>query len=228
MNEFKKDLACNISLICVLCFVVTHITLITLNLFGVTNFAIPENFNYIVAYAMIIVSLALYVGGFFVTKLKNVTLPSWLRILFYVAFFVFTNTYYLTGLYENIIALLVFFAYIAFLITVISLSIFYNVQKDDKNRLKSSKPFIITSVFFYSAGACLVFGVAAAAVQAFIFSGSALSTISTVVAELSMMLLVCILMTLSYSLSLSKNKVFINSCLVKYNSSKTVTRSIKQ
>ena len=228
MNEFKKDLACNITLIGVLCFTITHLVLLTLNLFGVTTLPITESFNYIVAYALVIISLGLYVFGFYITKFKNISFPVWLRILFYVAFFVFTNTYYFTGLYENIISMIVLFAYVAFLISVVSLSVFYNVQKDDKNRLKSTKKFIVTSVFFYSAGASFLFIVFTSIIQAFLLQASILSTLPVHVAEMCMMLLVNILMTIFYSLSLDKDKVFINACLVKYTSSNTVSRSVKQ
>lgn len=228
MNEFKKDLACNITLIGVLCCVITHIILLTLNLFGVISIAIADNFNYIVAYALIVISLALYVFGFFISKFKNITFPTWLRILFYVAFFIFTNTYYLTNLYENIIAMVVLFAYVAFLISVVSLSVFYNAQKDDKNRLKSTKKFIVTSVFFYSVGADFLFMIFTSIIQSFLLSASPLSTLPVLVAEMCVMLLVSILMTVFYSLSLSKDKVFVNACLVKYNSSKAVSKSVKQ
>lgn len=76
MNNFKKDLACNITLISVLAFTAIHILILTLNLFGVTKFEFYEGFNYLVAYILVVVCLALYVFGFFISKFKRLTIPK--------------------------------------------------------------------------------------------------------------------------------------------------------
>ena len=228
MNTFKKDLACNISLIVVLAFTVCHLVLISLNLFSVTNFNLYEDFNYLVAYLFIIFSLALYIFGFFITKIKGLAFPAWLRIMFYFAFFVFTNTFYILGWHQNIIALAFMFAYLGFCIGVVSLSVFYNAQKDDKNRLKSSKKFILTSVFFYSVGASSLLVLIITAIKAFFFPEYVMTDILVFVVEMCSMLLVIIALTIAFSLSLDKSKTFINSCLVKYVPISSARKSVKE
>lgn len=214
--NFKKDLACNITLILVLVATAVHVLVITLNLFGATSFKFAEGFNYIAAYVLVVLCLLLYCLGFLISRQKRVAFPSWLRILFYIAFFVFTNIYHLFGLYNNIIALAFCFMYIAFLVNIVSVSVFYNVQKDDKNKLRTSKKFIISSVFFYSVGALFVIEFLSAAIKLFIFPNAVLSNLPAMLVELSAGLFVSIIMLIMFDLSLSKTKTFINACLVKY------------
>lgn len=215
MNSFKKDLACNITLICVLVFSAVHFILVTLNLFGAVNLHLRAGFNYILAYSLIVVCLALYVLGFFAVKLKNVNFPKWLRICFYVAFYIFTNVYYILGLHDNIFGLMVMFAYIAFLVNIVAVSVFYNVQKDDKYRLKTSKAFITTSIFLYSIGAMFVIELLSAAFKAFMPIDLKSASVSAVVVEIAVSLLVSIIMAIIFDQSLTKTKKFINGCLIK-------------
>lgn len=214
-KDFKKELACNITLIAVLVFSAIHFLLITLNLFGVINLNIREGFNYILGYIMIIICLALYILGFFISRFKRIVFPQWLRICFYVAFYLFTNVYYILGLHDNVFGIIFLYAYLAFLANIVSVSVFYNIQKDEKYRLKTSKAFITTSIFFYSLGALFVVELLTAVMTAFIPLGLATATLSSVVIELSSMLLVTIIMSIIFDVSLSKKKWFINICLVK-------------
>ncbi len=227
MKNFKKDLACNITLIFVLACTVTHLILLTLNLFRVTNFYLPEYFNYIVAYVLVAISLALYILGFFVTAKNGFDFPKWLRIMFYIAFFVFTNTYYLTGLFDNIFALIALFVYMSFCLSIISLSIFYNAQKDDKNRLKSTRKFIVTSTFMYSLALDFLLLILVAMIKAFFFAESATSTLLVLVIEACSMILVSIVLMICFNESLKRSKKFINSCLLKYSSPSLVKKSVK-
>lgn len=228
MNEFKKDLACNITLICVLAFSAIHIALLTLNLFGVTELAFFEGFNYLIAYILVIVCLLLYIFGFFITKIKNLELPKWFRIMFYIAFYLFTNVYYCLGLFGNMVALVFFFAYIAFLVNIISLSVFYNVNKDEKNRLKSTNTYLVTSVFFYSVAINALVQFVIDAVKVFAFPNYIFTTLMAFVVEMSAMLLVTIVMTVIFASSLSKTKSLINGCLIKIGNNKKSTRTVKQ
>ncbi len=215
MNNFKKDLACNITLIVALTFTVIHLLLITLDLFGVISLNLYEGFNYIVAYILVVVCLALFIFGFFITKFKNLEVPAWFRIVFYVAFFLFTNTYYIVGAYQIIISIIIFFIYLSFLSTITNISVFYNTQKDEKNRLKTSKNYIITSVFFYSVGTNAILELIISAVKAFAFPKYAFSTLNVFIVEMSTMILTTIVLCFIFYLSLSKNKKLINGCLIK-------------
>ena len=227
MKNFKKDLASNITLISVLTFTCVHLLIITLNLFGATNLAFHENFNYIFAYFLVIVSFALYVFGFFITNIKRWFIPSWLKVLFYVAFFVFTNVYYISGAFASIFAVVIMFVYLGFLINVVSVSIFYNAQKDEKNRLKATKNYIVTSVFMFAVAISMGVEFLSVMVKTFFMPDFVLSTLPAVLAEMGTLLLVSIVMAILYNLSLSKTKVFINKCLIKHSPANIISRSVK-
>lgn len=228
MNNFKKDLACNITLISVLTFSIVHILLLTLDLFGVTNFNTPDYFNYIVAYVLVVLCLGLYVFGFFITRFKGLTFPVWFRIMFYIAFFLFTNTYYITGWFANIYAVIFLFAYISLLVNILSLSIFYNVNKDEKNRLKTPANYLIASVFFYSVAINAIIQFIINIFKAFLFSEFVLSTLTAVVVEFATMLLVSIIVAIVFNKSLNGSKTIVNACLIKTYKDNTVKRSVKK
>ena len=228
MNEFKKDLACNITLISVLSFTLIHLLLLTLNLFGVTDFNLYYEFNYLVAYILVVVCLLLYVGGFFLSKTQGLVIPVWFRMMFYIAFYLFTNVYYICGFYHNIYSIIVFFAYVAFLVNVIALSVFYNVQKDEKNRLKSTPKYLVTTVFFYATAINALIQFAINMVKAFLLPEYAFSNLLTFVVEMSTMLFVTIIMAIVYYRSLAKSKTLINGCLIKVGNKPQPVKSAKQ
>ncbi len=217
MKNFKKDIICNTTLISVLVFTLVHLMLITFNIFGVTHFALPASFNYLVAYVMVVVCLALYMGGFFISKVKGLVIPVWFRMMFYVAFYLFTNVYYICGFFHNIYTLIIFFAYIAFLVNIIALAVFFNTQKDEKNRLKSTSKFLITTVFFYSVAINAIIQFVMNAIKVFFVPNYKFATLLTFVIEMSTMLFVTIVITIIFSLSLKKSKTIINGCLIKVN-----------
>lgn len=217
MNNFKKDLACNITLIIALTFTIIHLLLITLDLFGAISLNLYEGFNYIVAYVLVVVCLALYIFGFFITRFKGLEIPAWFRIVFYVAFFLFTNTYYIVGGYQNIISIILFFVYISFLSSITNVSVFYNTQKDEKNKLKTSRNYILTSVFFYSLGTNAIIELLITAVKSFAFPNYEFTTVNMFIVEMSTMILTTIIICTVFYFSLSKTKKLINSCLIKTN-----------
>ena len=211
----KNEFACNLTLSFALFFTGVHLLLVSFNLFGITSFSVPKNFSYVTAYVLSLCCLALYIFGFSISKFKSIMFPSWLRIMFYIAFFLFTNTYYLAGLYLNKIGIVIFYAYIAFLINILSVSIFYNVQKDEKNRLKASNKFITFSVLCYSLAFSTIVQFAISAVKVIFFKAGITSTLVYFVISMSSMLVVNIALYIAFLLSLKNTKKFINSCLVK-------------
>ena len=227
MNEFKKDLTCNITLICVLAFSFVHILLLTLNLFSVTSLKFFEGFNYLIAYVLVVVCLGLYVFGFFIKKINGLEIPAWFRMMFYIAFYLFTNVYYSLGLFKNIYALVAFFVYIAFLVNIVSLSVFYNVQKDEKNRLKSTNKFLITSVFFYATAINALIQFVINVYKWIVVPNFKYSTLTMFVVEMSAMILVTIVMAVIFACSLNRTKTVVNGCLIKVGVKKS-TRTIKQ
>ena len=148
MGKFRKNLVTNTTLICVLAFSIIHLLLLVLNLFNVTDFNLPNNFSYLTAFILMVLCFILYVIGFLVENIKALKIPSWFKMLFYIAFFVFTNVYYILGLYQNMFFMLVFVAYIALILNICALSIYYNINKDEKNKLKSSTKELIFNVAF--------------------------------------------------------------------------------
>ncbi len=224
----KSEIACNVTLILALVFTAIHILVLTLNLFAVTKFTFPKNFNYIVAYVLTIVCLSLYIFGFFIARLKRMSFPTWLRIFFYVAFFLFTNVYYILGLFDNIIAAIAFYAYLGFLVSVVSVSVFYNTQKDDKNRLKSSNKFISVSVLMYSVALSTFVQLAISIIKVIFFNKAATSTLVYFVAAASSMIVVSVALAIAYYISLRNKKIFINSCLVKFKRKTVSAKASKE
>lgn len=224
----RGELVCNFTLIGVLLFTLIHILILTLNLFGVTNFSVPANFNYITAYIFVIVCLMLYILGFFVTRLKRVIFPAWIRTLFYIALFLFTNVYYILGFYSSIFGIIIFYSYLAFLISVLSVSVFCNTQKDEKNRLKASYRFISISVLSYSVTISTIAEILISAVKVIFFKNAATSTLLYSLVALVTMMIVSIILAIAYFVSLKKTKVFINGCLVKFKRKNSVQKSVKE
>lgn len=224
----KLELACNLTLIGVLFATAVHILILTLNLLGITNFVVPDNFNYIFAYVLTLVCLMLYILGFFVTRLKKVVFPGWLRILFYIAFFLFTNVYYILNLHTNIVGIIFFYAYIAFLINIVAVSVFYNTQKDEKNRLKATNKFITISVFCYSIAIATFVQLLISFVKVILFKTGSTTTMLVYVVSISTMAIVSIILAVLFFLSLERTKKFINSCLVKFTTRRVVKKLVKE
>lgn len=218
MNNFRKNLVNNITLIIVLVLTFAHLVFLTLNVFGVTGVKLYQDFNYFVAYILVIMSLAMYILGFFIEKIANLKIPSWFEIVFYVAFYLFTNIYYITNAYSTVLGLIVFFAYLSFLVTIINVAIFYHTQKDEKNKLKNSRSYIVTSIFFYSVGTNAILELFISAVKAFFFPDFIFTTLTSYVVEFCAMILVTIFMCILFNGSLKKSKKLINGCLIKSNS----------
>lgn len=221
MNEFKKDLACNITLIVALTFTLIHLLVLTLSLFGAISLKLYDGFNYIVAYVLIVLCLGLYIFSFFITKFKSLDVPVWFRIVFYVAFFLFTNTYYIVGGYRNIISIIIFFVYLSFLSSVANISVFYNTQKDEKNKLKTSRNYIVTSVFFYSLGTNAIIELFITAFKSFVLPRYEFTTLNVFIVEMSTMILTTIVLCFIISMSLKRTKKLVNACLIKTGINKT-------
>lgn len=215
--SFREDLLCNVTLICALVFTCVHLMLVTFNLFGLTKFGLPENFSYVVAYILVIISLALYVFGFYLYRFSRLYIPAWFRMLFYIAFFIFTNIYYICGFFGSMLGLIFFFAYIAFLACIISLSIYFNTQKDEKNKLKIAPKSLITSVFFYSIAGNALLQFVINLVKVIFFGSYKFTTLSAYLIEFGTMIAVCSAVSIAFAVSLALSKRFINACLIKIN-----------
>lgn len=217
MNKFKNNLISNITLIASLICTIAHLILLTVNVFKETPTMFFEGFSYLVAYLLIVLSLGLYLFCFYITRVGKLKIPAWFESIFYVAFFIFTNTFYITNAYSSIPAIIFLFAYIAMLSTIANVSVFYHAHKDDKNRLVVSKHYIITSIFFYSTGTNAIIQMLVTIVKTFMFPAYMFTTLECVIIESCTMLLVTIIMSILFYLSLSKTKRLINRCIIKIN-----------
>ena len=217
MNKFRKNLISNITLIASLVCTIVHLILLTINVFKETPTMFYEGFSYLVAYLLIVLSLALYLLCFYITSVGHLKVPAWFESIFYIAFFIFTNTFYITNAYSNVASIIFLFAYISMLSTIANVSVFYHAQKDERNKLVASKNYIVTSIFFYSTGTNAIIEILVTIVKAFIFPNYIFSTIECVIIEFCTMLLVTIIMSVLFYLSLSKTKKLINRCIIKIN-----------
>ncbi len=219
MNKptFKEDLLCNITLICTLVFSGIHLLILTLNLLGATHIELYPNFNYAIAYILVIACLILYIFGFYIYHRSRIYMPAWFRTLFYIAFFLFTNVYYICNWFNTLVGLIFFYAYISFLACIISLSIYFNSQKDEKNKLKITPKSLITSVFFYAVAGNAIIQFVVNLVKIIAFPNYEFSTLNIYIMEFGTMLAMTAIVTIAFSLSLARSKSFINACLIKVN-----------
>lgn len=226
MNKFKKDLVCNITLICVLAFSLVHLVLLTLNLFNVFSFALPTNFSYFTAYFLMILCFSLYIFGFWITKFKSLKIPTWFRMVFYIAFFIFTNVYYILGLYSILVFMIIFVAYLAFILNIIALSLHFYLCKDEKNKLKTTTYGLVINLLAYSISLC---GIAIFLISLFkvlILKNFIFTTLTSFIIEMSVMLVICIATAITFGISHKKSKKIINKCLIK-TIPRTISPSVK-
>ena len=202
----------------VLAFSVIHSLFLLLSLFSVVpmHFLEKINFNYVTAFVLVGICLLLYIGLMFVEKSKKLVIPEWFKDVFYVGFFVFTNIYYLFGLYSNIISLIVFYVYLAFVLNLISLSIFFNIQKSETNVLKTTTTYTVFTTFAYSVALFAMIETIISAFKLIFASASVFTTLATLVVNMCTGVLVSLIIAVMFAISLTKRKKLINKCLIKY------------
>ena len=150
---------------------VAFLVLICLGLFGVVvpSWFAEANYNYMIA--LILVALNLILDTIFlVIEVKGrLDIPEWFRVVFFVGFFVFTNIYYYFNLYSIIYTEILFYVYLSVVLAILSISIFYNVQKNHNNSVKSSNAYAAISTFAYSTSLFLIFETVVSAVKLIAF-----------------------------------------------------------
>lgn len=194
------------------------IVILSLGAFGVLQLSeiAGSNFNYIWAYVIVLVSLGLYILFMFAEKWRSWIVPSWLKSLFFVAFFVFTNVYYFFGLYQTLAGIIVFDICLASLMNIVAVSLFYNTQKDAKNSVKTTEKFLCFSTFSYAITGATFYQIIALVCRILSSTTGLLSKIALVVSELSIFVSVSLIFALLFALSMKGKRKFINGCLVKY------------
>lgn len=191
------------------------LTLGLFNVFELTAIA-GKSFNYIVAYVVLLVALAIYILFMFAEKWRSWIVPAWLKSLFFVAFFVFTNVYYFFGLYQTLAGIIVFDVCFASLMNIVAVSLFYNTQKDAKNAVKTTEKFLCFSTFSYALAGGVFYQVISLAIRIIAKSTGIFASIALVVTELCIFIAVSLLFSLFFALSMKNKRKFVNACLVKF------------
>lgn len=197
---------------------VAQIAILMLGLFGVMtpSFLDRAGFNYIVGFVLVALCLALYITLMVIEKKKNLIIPEWFKIVFYIGFYVFTNVYYYFGLYVTLAGLIVFYVYLAFVLNILALSVFFNTQKSENNVLKTTTTFTALTTFTYAVSAGAMIETIISAFKIMFAKNSTFSSLSMFIIDICIIILVSIIMAIVYGTSLSKKKVVINKCLIKY------------
>lgn len=197
---------------------VAHLVFLLLGLFNVLtpSFLNRQYFNYIVAFVLVGVCLVLYICLMVIEQKQKLIIPTWFKIVFYIGFYVFTNVYYYFGLYGSVAGTICLYIYLAFVINIIALAVFFNTQKSDTNVLKTSVVFTTITTFAYAITACALIETIVSAVKIIFFSTTVFASLSMFIVDMCVMVLVSIVLAIAFGLSLSKSKKLINSCLIKY------------
>ena len=222
MNKMDKKQEKNTSLIVKNAFLISALALSALyfaflmfGLFNVINIApvLGKNFNYLLAFAAIVACLGLYTISLFIENHNALEVPTWLACTFYVCFFVFTNIYYLFGLYDILILNLVFYIAMGVLISMLSISIYYNCLKNDDGTLKNKIGFTSFILFCISTALSVCFSLVVMLIKFFINTNVNL-TIHTL-SSFGILLLCASLFSIVFNISIKTDKKFVNACLIK-------------
>lgn len=199
-------------------FVLTALDL-TFLLLGIFNVVRPEcltrdAFSYIVAFVLLGVCLLLFIALMLTEKLGKFSLPGWLKCVLYVGFFVFSNIYYFFGLFDYTITLIFFYAYLGFVLSVLSLSIFYNLQKTEAGIIKTNSSFVSFFTFCSTLAIGTIIELVVCSIK--ILAGTTALPATAFIVSICSMMIVSLIMAVAYYISLEKSKKFINLCLIKF------------
>lgn len=199
-------------------FVLTALDL-TFLLLGIFNVVRPEcltrdAFSYIVAFVLLGVCLLLFIALMLTEKLGKFSLPSWLKCVLYVGFFVFSNIYYFFGLFDYTITLIFFYVYLGFVLSVLSLSIFYNLQKTEAGIIKTNSSFVSFFTFCSTLAIGTIIELVVCSIK--ILAGTTALPATAFIVSICSMMIVSLIMAVAYYISLEKSKKFINLCLIKF------------
>lgn len=195
-----------------------HLTFLLLGLFGVVTPDVlnRDSFSYILAFVLVGICLALYIIFMFIEKAQKMIIPEWFKAVFYVGFYIFTNVYYYFGLFGTLAGLIAFYVYLAFVLNIIAVSVFYNTQKTENNILKSTTTFTTITTFTYAVAGGTLLEIIISSFKLMFAKNSIYSTLSMVVVDMCVMILVSLVMAIIFAVSLNKQKKIINGCLIKY------------
>ena len=192
--------------------------LVLLNL-GLFNVVVPSwiknsSFNYMVGFVLVALNLILDITFMVIEAKKKLDIPEWFRVVFFIGFFVFTNVYYYFGLYSIIYTEILFYIYLSVVLSILAISVFYNIQKNENNQIKTSNAYASVTTFTYSTSIFLIIETIVTAIK--IISGQGIQT-----GLLSFLIHSCVcifsslIIAVAFHVSLSRQKKFINACLIR-------------
>ena len=210
----------NIFLISALCLSGLYFVFLMLSIFGVFNIKTPNSFNFIWAIVGIIVCLGLYTLALFIENRKKLDVPVWISCTFITCFFIFVNIFYILGFYENIYLTMIFYAALSVLVSILSISIYYNCLKNDDGLLRNKLGFTGFMLFSISTTLSVCFEVVIVFIK--YLSNTNINLTTYIVSSFSILLLGAGIFALLFSHSIKGNKKFANACLIKV--SKTASK----
>lgn len=217
LNPTKKKLGFSEWLeILVFAFSTIHLTFLLLSLFNVfrPDVMTRESFSYVVAFILLAVCLLLFLSLMLTEKFGKIKMPNWLKCVLYFGFFIFTNVYYAIGAFENMWFMIVFFIFLSFVVNIVSLSLFYNLQKTDNGIIKTNNGFVAFFTFCASVTAITLINIILSSINILLNSAA---TTTLFIAYISAAILVSLSMSVIFYMSLTKTKKIINACLIKSN-----------
>ncbi|MBQ9790111.1 MAG: hypothetical protein IJW24_00765 [Clostridia bacterium] len=191
--------------------------LLCLGLFGVLvpSWIKEQNFNYMIAFVLVILNLVLDIVFMVVESKRKLDIPEWFRVVFFIGFFIFTNVYYYFGLYTIIYTEVLFYIYLSIVLSILSISIFFNVQKNENNQVKSSNAYAAISTFTYSTSMFLIFETIITAIKIVSNANDVENGILMFLIHSCVSIFVSLVVSLSFYSSLVRKKKFINACLIR-------------
>ena len=206
-----------------------HFVFLMLGLFNVLTPSCLErnSFNYIVAFVLLVLLLAVYILFIFVQTKKNLVIPTWFKIVLCVGLYVFTNVYYYVGLYQTLAGIIVAYVFLAIVLNIFALSIFFNSQKAENGYLKTTPSYAGFSILSISTCLATIFEIIVSVCKIIINQSSSFASLSMIVIDLCTVLLVSIIFCFVFTISLSKSKKAINSCLIKVYKAETSNKRSK-
>jgi|GEM_PF-3813952 len=210
----------NAFLIAALVCSIAHFAILLLSLFSVINISgvVSSSFNYFLAFALIALCLGLFTLSLFVEGKKNLIVPTWLSCAFYLSFFVFTNIYYFFGLYSSIWFTLLFYLVLAVLVSVLSLSIYFNELKALDGTLQNKNRFLGVTLFSISTAISAIIVLVISFIKYLVNTHSNLTVV--MLASFGILILVSLISSIVFAQSVKKTKRIANACLIKVNKTK--------
>ena len=227
-KEIKTNKLMTVLLYGLLALCVVHCAFLLLGLFDVLTPACleREHFNYVVAFVLLVVLIGLYVLFMFVENKKNLVTPTWFKIFLYVGLYVFINVYYYLGLYEHIAGIIVAYVFLAVVLNIFALAIFFNTQKSESGMIKSSNTYTCFNVFAIATCFATIFEVFASTLKILLIKESTFASLSMFVLDICIVILVSLLFAVMFSISLAKSKRLINGCLIKVYPTIAVSKQV--